>query len=669
MKSFRYALLLSLRYRWSIAGAVACSAGVALLWCASLTTIYPVLQVVLANKTAVTWAEQEIVRCEERIEDHRATLQRLVPPDSGTTAESLPPDQAYEAGFANKQILIEENARSWYRGLLPWLQQYAPATPFATLVWAILFLVVITSIKGVLLVVSSILVARVANQTVMDMRRIYFRKALDMDQRRIDNIGTANMMTHLSHNMMMVSGALQVFYGKMLREPLKMLVCLAGAAWISWPLLLLSLFVVPAGALVIRSLSRRMKRSTQREMEGMSSVFQTLIETFGSLKTVRIFGREIRERRRFKRNSAALYRMSVRLSLYDSLIRPISEVLGILSISGSILAGAWLVLNQKTELFQIPVSDRPLDPMALLLFYMMLAGVSDPARKMSEVINVLVRGGTACENLARTFDVAPLIARPEQPVAVPLHQQEIRFERVSFAYRSRQPVVHQLDLVVPFGQTVAIVGENGCGKSTLMNLLVRFYDPYAGRILIDGQDLRTFSPRQLRRQFAWVTQDSDLFTGSLRENIAFGKPRATEKEILNAACLARVTDFLPQLENGLDTRMDDAARNLSAGQRQRVALARAIICDPRILILDEATSQIDGRNEQLLHDSLRAFLKQRTTFLISHRRSSLELADRVIVMKAGKVVLDSAVGPGMSGNGEFSGLFHGSDWQAPGAAA
>lgn len=661
MKPFLQAILLSLRYRWSIVGAVLCSAGVALLWCASLTTIYPVLQVVLENKTAVTWAEKEASLCSERIEGYQRRLQavpQLVSPDPNSpVALSGTPDQIYEMSFSIRQIAAEQQARAWYLRLIPWLRKYCPATPFSTLVCAIAFLMVITAIKGVLLVLGSIFVARVSNRTVMDMRRIYFCKALQMDQRRIDNIGTANMMTHLSHNMQMVGGGLQVFYGKMLREPLKMLACLIGAAWISLPLLLLSLIVVPAGAWVIHSLSRRMKRSTLREMEGMSSVFQTLIETFGSLKTVRIFGREIRERLRFKRNSAALCRMGVRLSLYDSLIRPVSEVLGIVSISGSILAGAWLVLNQKTELFGLTVSDRPLDPMSLLLFYTMLAGASDPARKMSEIVNILVRGGTACENLEKTFCVEPLIARPENPVPVPFHSSTVRFEDVSFAYRANQPVIMKLSLEIPFGQTIAIVGENGCGKSTLMNLLVRFYDPFAGRILIDGLDTRTFSPRQLRKQFSWVTQDSDLFTGTVRENIAFGNRSASDAAILEAAKLARVTDFLPLLERGLDTELDDQGRNLSAGQRQRVALARAIVANPRILILDEATSQIDGRSESLLHESLAGFLKQRTTFLISHRRSSLALADRVIVLKSGRIVSDSSVHDAEDGSLDFADLF------------
>lgn len=655
MKPFLQALWLSLRYRWSIAAAVVCSAGVALLWCASLSTVYPVLQVVLDNRTAMSWADGEISRCGDRIAVQQERISALEQTEVRTPADTA--RLRYQQGLATRQIEAEVRARQWYVRLRPWLEQYAPRTPFGTLAAAVLFLLAVTGLKGVLLVLSALFVARVANRTVMDLRRIYFRKALAMDQRRVDGIGTAAMMTHLAHNMQMVSSGLQMFYGKMLREPLKMMACLAGAAWICWPLLVLSLLVVPAGAIVVNGLSRRMKRSTQREMEGMSAVFQTLIETFGSIRTVRIFSREIRERHRFRRNAASLYRMSVRISIYDALIRPVTEVLGIVSISLSILAGAWLVLTQQTTLLGITVCQRPLEPMALLLFYSFLAGASDPARKMSEVITILVRGGMACENLQRTFDVEPSIRRPPNPVPVPLHRDSITFDNVSFAYRPRQPVLKRISFTVPFGQTVAIVGENGSGKSSLMNLLVRFYDPYAGRILLDGQDIRGFSPRQLRRQFAWVTQDSDLFSGTLRENIAYGNARATADRIEYAARLARVTDFLPLLDAGMDTVIGDGGKVLSAGQRQRVALARAIVADPRILILDEATSQIDGRNEALLHDSLREFLAGRTVFLISHRRSSLKLVDRVLVLSAGQIVSDTTADEAGQACGEFRSLF------------
>ena len=457
--------------------------------------------------------------------------------------------------------------------------------------------------------------------------------------------------------MSMVSGGLSVLYGKSLREPFKMITCLISAAMISTGLLLISLIVIPAGAYVVHSISRRMKKSVQRELGGIAEAFQTLIETLSWLKTVRIFNREGTERRRFKENAGVMYNMSMRIAMYDSLLRPTTEVLGIFSIALSILAGSYLVLNQTTHLFGIQILERPIKPGMLIWFYGLLAGASDPARKMSEIVNVLVRGDTACENLKKSYDVQPTIKAPEHPVPVPEHCESIEFQNVSFRYNQKQPVLNDVSLTVPFGQTIAIVGGNGCGKSTLMNLLPRFYDPNAGNVLLDGVNLRDVNPKRLRRQIAWVTQQSVLFKGSVKDNIAYGARNATDEQIERAVEIARVADFLPHLKDGIDTQVGDNGSQLSAGQRQRVALARAVLANPRILILDEATSQMDGNTESLIHDSLNEFIVSRTTFVVTHRSSSLKLADRVIVMEQGQIVHDDTVNGARTSSSEFQQLF------------
>ena len=661
MLEFLPAVKSSLRYKWSIIGAVVCSLLIALLWGASISTIYPFVEIVLEGNTATSWIDERIEENRTRITAYSGEINELK-----TQAESIQmasPDNTEAAGLlARADMLLarkdrEEKSLSWNEWFQPWIAKYAPQTPFGTLLWAVGWLLTTSVIKGVLLVISAILVARVANRTVSDLRRIYYRKALQMDQRRIDAFGTANLMTQLSHNMQMVSGGLQAFYGKLIREPLKMFACLALAAWISWPLLLLSLLVVPAGGLAIRNLSHRMKRATQREVDGMGAVFQSLIETFGAIKTVRVFNQESTERKRFKRIAESRCRMSTRISLYDSLLRPITEVLGIISIAVSIIAGAYLVLNHETSIFGLQFSAEPLKPSTLLLFYSLLAGASDPGRKMSEVVNFLVRGGMACTSLDKAFNVVPQVSVPDNPQPLPAHHQTIRFERVTFAYQPKQPVIRQVSFEIPFGQTVAIVGANGCGKSTLANLLLRFYDPHHGQIEIDGVDIRNVHPGKLRRQIAWVTQDASLFRASIWDNIAYGRRKATEVEIMRAAHLACVDCFVEEMPEGYQTSVGDEGKLLSAGQRQRIALARAILADPRILILDEATSNLDGKSEALIHENLREFIRNRTTLLITHRAQSLELADRVLVMEAGQIVMDCPREEVASRSSEFRGLF------------
>ena len=630
---------------------------VALLWGASITTVFPLVESVFERKTFPMWVNEELQNARDRsvkLRSEITELERQISQEADSENTT-----AKKADIAKKQdfLLAETKAIEWFVAWRPTVVKYSPATPFGTLMLAMAWLVVASVLKGIFLIFSCLLVARVANGTVLDMRRIYYRKALELDQIRIDRIGTANMMTHLSHNMMLVGSALTMFYGKSVREPLKMITCLIIAAWISLPLLLISLFVVPFGAILVHRVSRGMKNATKREVEGMADIFETLIETFSAIKTVRIFNQESTERKRFKRNSSVLYRMALRMRFYDALLRPTTELLGIVAIAVSILAGAWLTLNGAQSLFGVQITDRPLSPGQLMLFYAMLAGASDPARKMSEIINVLVRGGTACESLSTCYDVEAKVTAPEHPTPIPLHSREVEFDNVLFAYHPNQPVVKNFSLRIPYKQTLVIVGENGCGKSTLVNLLARFYDPHVGRILIDGVDIREGNPKKLRRQIAWVTQDSTLFQGTVFENIEYGARNPDRQQVMNAAKMARVDQFIDQLPNGFESPVGEGGNKLSAGQRQRVILARAIIADPRILILDEATSQLDGHTERMLHESLEPFIKSRTTIIITHRITTVEFADRVIVMEKGGIVGDSTLEEAASSLEKFQRLF------------
>ncbi len=647
MNDFREAIRLSLRYKWSIIGAALSSLMIALLFGASIATTLPFVKIIFSedSNTIELWVAKQLQSAEERVAKVEAPY---------SIPEATPTNQPWKTD----PIWLEaQQSLVFYQWLNDSVAGRVPTTPFGTLQLVIAWLLFASILKGVFLVISVVLVAKIANRTVMDMRRIYFRRAMEMDSRRVETIGTSVLMNHLSNSMQMVSVALMALYGRALREPMKMLTCLVGAALISLPLLILSLILMPFGGWLVYALSQRMKRAVNREIGGMSAVYQTLMETFNGLKTIRIFNREQTERVRFKKNSKTMYRISLRISLYDSLIRPATEMAGIASFSIAVLAGGYLVLNEQTHLLGIPISSQALSAEQVVLFFVLLAGASDPARKMSEIVNVLVRGGQACTLLRTTFEQPPTIAAPLQPRSVVPHHQSISLKNLRFAYQANTPVLKGITLEIPFGQTVALVGGNGCGKSTLIYLLTRFYDPHHGQVLIDDVDIREYDPRQLRQQFAWVTQDACLFQGTIRENIAYGKLGATEFEIQAAAKLAGVTDFLPRIAHGLETQVGDMGRELSAGQRQRVALARAVLADPKTLILDEATSQMDGYNEQLIHQRLKPFFQNRTTIIISHRRSSLELVDRIVVLDAGKIVEDGTLAELQGHSHSFGELF------------
>jgi ATP-binding cassette subfamily B protein/subfamily B ATP-binding cassette protein MsbA len=329
----------------------------------------------------------------------------------------------------------------------------------------------------------------------------------------------------------------------------------------------------------------------------------------------------------------------MRIAIFDALVSPVTEVMGILMISMAILLGAYLALNHKTHLLGIRICDRPLDQGALIMFYAMLAGLSDPARKLSEVFNRIQRAAAACDRIYQLMDREPNVTSAPGAKALPRHAGTLVFDRVTFGYQPGQKVIEDINLRIQFGETIAIVGPNGCGKSTLASLIPRFYDPAFGSIKLDGRDLREVKLAELRGQIGIVSQETVLFDETVLSNIRYGSPWATREQAIEAARQAHAHKFIEtKLDHGYETMVGPQGGRLSGGQRQRIALARAILRNPSILILDEATSQIDLESEQLIHRALEQFVQNRTAVIITHRLATLDLADRIVVMQAGRIL-------------------------------
>ncbi len=328
----------------------------------------------------------------------------------------------------------------------------------------------------------------------------------------------------------------------------------------------------------------------------------------------------------------------MRIALFDSMVNPVTEVMGITMISLAILFGAYLVMNQQNYLWGIKMSDEPLSLSALLVFYGFLAGVSDPARRLTEVFNKLQRASAAADRVYFAMDREPTVCDAPQPQPLHRHHRDLVFDHVSFRYTSHQPVLDDIDLRIAFGETVALVGPNGCGKTTLASLVPRFFDPLQGSVRLDGVDLRDVRLQDLRNQIGLVTQETLLFDDTVLNNIRYGCPHASREQAIEAAKQAHAHRFIEQkLEDGYDTFVGQGGGRLSGGQRQRIALARAILRDPAVLILDEATSQIDLESEQLIHKVLEQFIRHRTTLIVTHRLATLALADRIIVLQGGRI--------------------------------
>jgi ATP-binding cassette, subfamily B, bacterial MsbA len=267
----------------------------------------------------------------------------------------------------------------------------------------------------------------------------------------------------------------------------------------------------------------------------------------------------------------------------------------------------------------------------------MLAGISDPLRKLSTVHSKIQRAAAAADRICSLMDREPEVVDRPQALYLPRHAGAIEFEEVGFSYSGRAPVLRGVSLSVRHGETIALVGPNGCGKTTLMNLLPRFWDVQAGAIRIDGHDVRDVSMKSLRAQIATVIQETILFEDTVAANIAYGSPHASRPEIIAAAKRAYAHTFIDTLPQGYQTILGERGSGLSGGQRQRIALARAMLRDPAILILDEATSAVDIQDEALIRRAIEEFSKGRTTFLITHNLGTLQLADRIVLMNEGRI--------------------------------
>lgn len=638
MNNFGRAIRMVLRYRWTFAASVICALGVALTWGGNISTIYPVFEVVFQGKSLGQWAEAEqqaAAAAAGEITAEIVRLQQALPQAAEAERKSLETQER----IASARLVAEQKAEQRYARMAPWLNKYFPAGAFSTLALMIALLLLGTVIKSVFFVLNTVLIGRMTNLAVFDLRKRFYRHTLKMQLAAFGNGGANELMTRFTHDVDALAGGLRNLFGKAVREPLKMIACLAGAGMVCWRLLLLTMIVAPPAAWMVSRLAKSLKKANRRAMENMSQVYGILDETFQGIKVVKAFTMERQERRRFHQNSKSFYRWAMKINWYDGLTRPVTEMVGMVTICLALLAGAYLVLEGQTHLLGIKLCDRPLSRSSLLLFYGLLAGVSDPARKLSEVFNSLQRAAAAADRIFAMLDRAPTIVDPLQPIALDRHHRDLLFEGVHFSYVPNVPVLENINLRIPFGETIAVVGPNGCGKSTLVNLIPRFMDPTSGVVRLDGVDLHDVRLRELRQQIGLVTQETLLFNDTVFNNIRYGSPNATHDEVIQAAKQAHAHRFITErLEKGYDTLVGQRGGSLSGGQRQRIALARAILRDPAILILDEATSQIDLESEQVIQQVLEQFVRNRTTFIITHRLGAIRLANRVLVMDAGRVL-------------------------------
>jgi ATP-binding cassette subfamily B protein/subfamily B ATP-binding cassette protein MsbA len=388
---------------------------------------------------------------------------------------------------------------------------------------------------------------------------------------------------------------------------------------------------------VSRSLKRVCRKLLQRAM-GLNHV---LLESLNNIKTVQAFSRESHEQGRFDKATLDMQRFAMRIVSLNGLNRPLTEFLAIGMLVTAITAGSYLVINRATEICGIQITERPLGPAAMLVFFGMLVGASDPVRKFAGVIDGINTGAVAANLLYPLLDEPSRIKDPAEPVTTPRPHRNLRLERVRFAYDTSNLILDDVSLEIPHGATVAVIGANGSGKSSMINLICRFFDPSDGSVLLDDTDIRQMKLDDLRSRIALVTQNTELFNEDLYYNIGYGATEATHEQIIAAARAAHAESFIRnELPEQFETVIGQSGHRLSGGQRQRIALARALIRNPDILILDEATSQIDVESEKLIFDTIREECTDRTVIYVTHQPSLLAAADIVLRVDRGSIYVD-----------------------------
>ncbi|GAB3504278.1 ABC transporter ATP-binding protein [Phytohabitans suffuscus] len=489
-----------------------------------------------------------------------------------------------------------------------------------------------------------ILSARIGQAVLLDLRqRVYDhfqRLSVDFHERYTSGRVVARLTSDMDSIAELVDGGID----DLVLAGLSVLSVAGILLWLDAPLAAVTLLAFPFLLWLSRWFARASARAYRRTREAVALVIVHFVESLGGIRAVQAFRREPRNQQIFEDLNDDYRRANLHAFRLIAIYSPGIKVIGNIAIAAVLTYGGWQVMHGHTEIG------------VLAAFLLYLRRFFEPMQELSQFYNALQSATAALEKLAGVLDEKPAVPEPSTAVALPAGGGALSFSSVAFHYRSDQPILPALDLDIPAGQTVALVGATGAGKSTIAKLVARFYDPVEGTVTLDGTDLRDVADADLRRAVVMVTQENHLFSGSVADNIRFGRPTATDEEVADAARAIGAHAFIDALPHGYDTDVHRRGGRLSAGQRQLVAFARAFLADPTVLILDEATSSLDVPSERLVQHALRTILRQRTALVIAHRLSTVEIADRVLVLEAGRIVEDGPPTTLIAGGGRYADL-------------
>lgn len=540
------------------------------------------------------------------------------------------PDQWHPLRDMVQTSLLDDPDNTWRYELGQQIYPLIPDSIFHAFIAVMAVIAVLTVIGSTGRYFHQLLTITVTLRTAMIWRDRLFRRLVYAPSSYFLRQDGSDHASRIVTDTNVLAQGHQALLGKAAAELLKGLAALTAAFLIDWKLTLLALTAAPIMGVLLNRFGRIIRKASQRALLGQASMFKTLNETLGALLVVKTHDAEGYERRRFRQINRHLFRQQMRMRRARALSSPVVETLALFGVIIAASVAAWYVFEQNV----------PAEHFLTTLICLGAAGVS--IKPLAD-LHVQIREADAAAN--RLLDASRIDAEPILPdqrrqlPTLPRHHDTIVFDDVRFTFTgSDRPALDHVSLTVAHGMTMAIVGPNGAGKSTLLNLLPRLIDPQAGRVLIDGQDIQTVNLRSLRKQIAVVPQHSVLFEGTIADNIAYGRRHMPRERIEAAARAAFAHEFIEDTPEGYDRLLREGGTGLSGGQKQRLCIARAILRDPAILILDEATSQIDADSEHKINQALAEFRRGRTTFIIAHRLSTVIDADRIVVMDQGRIV-------------------------------
>ena len=503
----------------------------------------------------------------------------------------------------------------------------------AALVFICLLLVIAFFLRNITTYFALYFMVGARAGTIQDLRNDLYKQIMILPLSFYSHHKKGDIMARITTDVQEIEVSIISYLDVFIKSPLTILAYFAYMLGVSWRLTLFVVLLLPIGGLIIGAIGKSLKKDSLEGQNRFAGMLATIEETIGGLRIIKAFNAIGYSNEKFEEQNSKYTRVIKFVNRKRDLSSPMSEFLSSIIISIVVWFGATLILNAAAT----PETEPSITAANFIAYIVVFSQIISPAKSFSQGFYSLQKGMASADRIFEVLDAEEVIVEKKDALSLPDFNDAIEYHDVSFHYNEVN-VLKDINLTIPKGKMVALVGESGGGKSTMVDLLPRFYDVSAGKITIDGIDVRDFKICDVRGLMGIVSQESILFNDTVFNNIAFGLEHATREAVIEAAKIANAHDFIMEMENGYDTIIGDRGMNLSGGQRQRISIARAVLKNPPILILDEATSSLDTESERLVQEALAKVMTNRTSIVIAHRLSTIQNADEIIVMVKGQIV-------------------------------